>query len=97
MGGPDEPRLTRIVIKRLTDLCYEAGEIGFRDECCGPQKLVQLVLRERAWSTIHQDSQKLEGLRREMDLPLGADKLPGVRVERQLAKTNFHKRPSQNP
>ena len=96
MGSPDEPRLTRIVAKRLTNLGDEAGEIGFRDKRCGPQKLVQLVLRERAWSTIHQNSQKLEGLRREMDLSIRTDKLPGIRVERQFAKTKFHRLPSES-
>jgi len=88
--GPDESRVARIIAERVADLGDETGEIRFRDECRGPQKLVQLVLRHRAGSMFHQDSQKLECLRRQMDLAVRPDKLSGIGVEGEFAKPKFH-------
>lgn len=41
------------------------GQIGFFDECVGPQRLEQLILRDDALSMLDQQRQKVECLRRQ--------------------------------
>ena len=56
MRGADEPRLPRGVAERLANFRDQAGEVGLGHERRRPQVLVQLVLRQGAWTLVDQQS-----------------------------------------
>lgn len=93
MRRPNELRLPGGVAERLANFSDQACQVGLGDKRRRPQLFVQLVLRQRARPMLHQGFQELERLGGQMNLLAAPQELPGVGVQRQLAKPEFHRSP----
>ena len=69
---------------------HEVGEVGFGDECAGPQTFLQVRFRERLRPLEHERRQQFERLRLEMNFLAGVGQLPALEIERERAEANAH-------
>lgn len=82
VNGSDEVAAPRIVTERVSHLQHESGEVRLGDENAGPDEIVQLLFRDRAWRLFREDGQDLKRFWRQVQNVVVAEQPSLIEINR---------------
>ena len=95
MNRSNENGVTSVILQSRSDLGYDSGKARVGDERVGPQGVLQLLLRESTRTSLREEGQELECLRRKMYRFITPEKFTSVNVERVPFEAQSHTQQSQ--